>query len=209
MHIKLKIFILKSISKPSVIGSPFQTYILITQFSIPGSCSSQSIHIFNRTIFIYPLINWFSSFFIYPVHFHFFQHIDIITLVKSTSFSVQPQAGKDVTLTLDQTQVDRYDMAAITRKLNAWLSNQVQRRGLIYVLVPERHKDGAIHFHGFFNDVLDRVDSGTMIPPGGGKPRKPRRLPGRLTGAGWCGTSPAGPWALQRPWSWWGSTPRR
>lgn len=79
-----------------------------------------------------------------------------------------------VTLTLDQTQVDRYDMAAITRKLNAWLSNQVQRRGLIYVLVPERHKDGAIHFHGFFNDVLDRVDSGTMIPPGGGKPRKPR-----------------------------------
>lgn len=79
-----------------------------------------------------------------------------------------------VTLTLDQSRVDRYDMAAITRKLNAWLSNQVQRRGLIYVLVPERHKDGAIHFHGFFNDVLDRVDSGTMIPPEGGKPRKPR-----------------------------------
>lgn len=79
-----------------------------------------------------------------------------------------------VTLTLDQSRVDRYDMIAITRKLNAWLSNQVQRRGLKYVLVPERHKDGAIHFHGFFNDVLDRVDSGTMIPPGGGKPRKPR-----------------------------------
>ena len=88
MHIKLKIFILESISKPSVIGSPFQTYILITQFSISGSCCSQSIHIFNRTIFIYPLINRFSSFFIHPVHFHFFQHIDIITLVKSTSFSV-------------------------------------------------------------------------------------------------------------------------
>ena len=79
-----------------------------------------------------------------------------------------------VTLTLDQNRVDRYDMEAITRKLNAWLSNQVQRRGLRYVLVPERHKDGAIHFHGFFNDVLERVDSGTMIPPGGGKPRKPR-----------------------------------
>ena len=79
-----------------------------------------------------------------------------------------------VTLTLDQTQVDRYDMASITRKLNAWLSNQVQRRGLIYVLVPERHKDGAVHFHGFFNDALEMVDSGTMVPPGGGKPRKPR-----------------------------------
>ena len=79
-----------------------------------------------------------------------------------------------VTLTLDKDRVDRYDMAAITRKLNAWLSNQVQRRGLIYVLVPERHKDGAVHFHGFFNDTLEMVDSGTMVPPGGGKPRKPR-----------------------------------
>lgn len=79
-----------------------------------------------------------------------------------------------VTLTLGGDKVDRYDMAAITRKLNTWLSNQVQRRGLRYVLVPERHKDGAIHFHGFFTDVLERVDSGTMIPPGGGRPRKPR-----------------------------------
>ena len=79
-----------------------------------------------------------------------------------------------VTLTLDGSRVDRYDMAGITRKLNAWLSNQVQRRGLKYILVPERHKDGAIHFHGFFNDVLERYDGGTVIPPGGGKPRKPR-----------------------------------
>ena len=65
-----------------------------------------------------------------------------------------------VTLTLNQAQVDRYDMGAITRKLNAWLSNQVQRRGLKYVLVPERHKDGAIHFHGFFNDAVRAVPSG-------------------------------------------------
>ena len=79
-----------------------------------------------------------------------------------------------VTLTLNGEAVDRYDMGAITRKLNAWLSNQVQRRGLAYVLVPERHRDGAIHFHGLFNDALERVDSGTVIPPEGGKPRKPR-----------------------------------
>lgn len=79
-----------------------------------------------------------------------------------------------VTLTLDAGKVDRYDMSAITRKLNAWLSNQVQRRGLKYILVPELHKDGAVHFHGFFNDVLERTDSGTMIPPGGGRPKKPR-----------------------------------
>lgn len=78
-----------------------------------------------------------------------------------------------VTLTLDGAKVDRYDMAAITRKLNAWLDNQVRRRGLCYVLVPERHKDGAVHFHGFFNGALEAVDSGT-VSFGAGKPRKPR-----------------------------------
>lgn len=65
-----------------------------------------------------------------------------------------------VTLTLDRAKVDRYDMAAITRKLNCWLDNAVRRRGLAYVLVPERHQDGAIHFHGFFNDALEVVYSG-------------------------------------------------
>lgn len=65
-----------------------------------------------------------------------------------------------VTLTLNKEMVDRYDMSAITRKLNSWLDNCVRRKGLAYVLVPERHKDGAIHFHGFFNDALPVVDSG-------------------------------------------------
>lgn len=64
-----------------------------------------------------------------------------------------------VTLTLDARQVDRYDMTAITRKMNNWLDNHVRRHGLAYVLVPERHKDGAVHFHGFFNDALRAVDS--------------------------------------------------
>lgn len=65
-----------------------------------------------------------------------------------------------VTLTLNREKVDRYDMKEITRKLNSWLDNQVRRHGLAYVLVPERHKDGAVHFHGFFNDALEVVDSG-------------------------------------------------
>lgn len=78
-----------------------------------------------------------------------------------------------VTLTLDGAKVDRYDVAAVTRKLNAWLSNRVQKDGLRYVLVAERHKDGAIHFHGFMSDSISYVDSGTIagIKP---KPAKPR-----------------------------------
>ena len=79
-----------------------------------------------------------------------------------------------VTLTLDAAKVDRYNMAEITRKLNHWLDNQVRRRGLAYVLVPERHKDGAVHFHGFFNDALEAVDSGTISRPGRKSPQRPR-----------------------------------
>ena len=79
-----------------------------------------------------------------------------------------------VTLTLDSAKVDRYDMSDITRRLNHWCDNQVRRKGLAYVLVPERHKDGAVHFHGFFNDALEAVDSGTMTAPGWKKPRRPR-----------------------------------
>ncbi len=64
-----------------------------------------------------------------------------------------------VTLTLDPAKVDSHDGAAVVKKLNAWCSNMVQRKGLKYILVPERHKKGGIHFHGFFNDCLEVVDS--------------------------------------------------
>ncbi|MBO5707083.1 MAG: hypothetical protein J6S05_08840 [Bacteroidaceae bacterium] len=56
-----------------------------------------------------------------------------------------------VTLTINPDMCDRHDYYEIVKKLSAWLSNRVRRSGLKYVLVPERHKDGAIHFHGFIN----------------------------------------------------------
>lgn len=92
----------------------------------------------------------------------------IVDLARATDFRYF------VTLTLDAERIDRYDDRAIIRKLSTWADNQVRRKGLAYVLVPERHKDGAVHFHGLINDALQLVDSGTMRPPGGGKPRKPR-----------------------------------
>ena len=79
-----------------------------------------------------------------------------------------------VTLTLDPAKVDSHDGAAVVKKLNAWASNAVQRHGLRYILVPERHKKGGIHFHGFFNDAFPAVDSGTVRVPWAKKPRKPR-----------------------------------
>lgn len=79
-----------------------------------------------------------------------------------------------VTLTLDASVIDRYDPKEITRRRNFWLDNQVRRHGLKYVLVPEHHKDGAIHFHGLFNDACEVVESGTWTASGWAKPRRPR-----------------------------------
>lgn len=72
-----------------------------------------------------------------------------------------PDLNLFVTLTLNGEFIDRYDYSAVVKKLNIWLDNRVRRRGLKYIMVAERHKDGAIHFHGLFNsDVCKLVDSG-------------------------------------------------
>lgn len=66
-----------------------------------------------------------------------------------------------VTLTLDSAQVDRYDYKVVINKLRQWLDNLVRRHGFAYLLVPERHKDGAIHFHGLVREAgLKLADSG-------------------------------------------------
>ncbi len=66
-----------------------------------------------------------------------------------------------VTLTLDPAKIDRYDGAAIVRALGRWCDNMVRRHGLRYILVPERHQDGAFHFHGFMaGPGLQALDSG-------------------------------------------------
>lgn len=79
-----------------------------------------------------------------------------------------------VTFTLSADKVNRYDVPSMTRKLNQWLDNRVRRKGLKYIIVPELHKDGALHYHGLINDCLPAVDSGTISRPGDSKPRKPR-----------------------------------
>lgn len=65
-----------------------------------------------------------------------------------------------VTLTLDQAKIDRCDPKVVAQKLGRWADNMVRRHGLKYVLVPELHKKGGIHFHGFFNDAVTTTYSG-------------------------------------------------
>ena len=54
-----------------------------------------------------------------------------------------------VTLTFDGQKVNRYDYGETSKKLSQWLKNLHRRLPDIrYMFVPEKHKDGAYHFHG-------------------------------------------------------------
>lgn len=77
-----------------------------------------------------------------------------------------------VTLTFDKAHIDRKNIGACNSAVNNFLKNAVSRKGLVYVLVPEYHKDGSIHLHGFFNEALTFIDSGTVKVKGYEKPMK-------------------------------------
>lgn len=101
-----------------------------------------------------------------------------------------PELDTFVTLTCDAQKVDRYDPAAILARYRSWLGNRVARRGLAYVLVPELHKDGAVHFHGLMNAAaLQLRPSGTYLPPPElrepGKKARPRRPRSQRQAAEW------------------------
>lgn len=55
-------------------------------------------------------------------------------------------------------EIDKSSYEECYKKLGVWLSNRVQRSGLMYVIVPERHKSGDIHFHGIMNSSALKLD---------------------------------------------------
>ena len=64
-----------------------------------------------------------------------------------------------VTLTFDKARWDRYDLQARVHELMQWFQNYKRDHdGFKYLLVPEFHKDGAVHFHGLMSgiDVADQ-----------------------------------------------------
>lgn len=63
---------------------------------------------------------------------------------------------------------DKADWGDCYEYLKTWLSNRVQRHGLKYVIVPERHKSGAIHFHGILNSEALHMER--AISPKSGRP---------------------------------------
>lgn len=62
-----------------------------------------------------------------------------------------------VTFTFSPEKVNRYDYDECIKKLKMWL-DYVRRSSpaLSYLVVPEKHKDGAYHFHGLFSGLDDK-----------------------------------------------------
>ncbi len=63
-----------------------------------------------------------------------------------------PDLDTFATFTISPEHVeDRASWEDVYHRLKIWLSDRVQRRGLKYVICPERHKKGGIHFHAIMN----------------------------------------------------------
>ncbi|GEM_PF-5185568 len=60
-----------------------------------------------------------------------------------------------VTLTFDKDKIDRYDYKTICKSMLKFFDNYKQRKSkdFKYMIIPEQHKDGAFHFHGYFAGV--------------------------------------------------------
>lgn len=65
------------------------------------------------------------------------------------------------TWTLDPRMIDRYDADTVKKALLTFLKNLSRRKGFRYVIVPEYHKDGAIHFHGLCNLGSAQIERAT------------------------------------------------
>lgn len=64
-----------------------------------------------------------------------------------------------ITFTFSSDVVDRYDYQAVVVKMRGWLNRcRMKNEDFRYMVVPERHKDGAYHFHGLFANVEGVLD---------------------------------------------------
>lgn len=62
-----------------------------------------------------------------------------------------------LTLTIDPRKYDRHDLKKYHKDLTQWLRDYNKRNGtaIKYLLIPEMHKDGSWHMHGFLMGLPD------------------------------------------------------
>lgn len=60
-----------------------------------------------------------------------------------------------ITLTLNKDKMNRYDLDAFIKALGQFIRDNRKRKGsdIEYVLIPEKHKDGAYHMHGLIKGI--------------------------------------------------------
>lgn len=71
-----------------------------------------------------------------------------------------------ITWTLDAEKINRYDASEVSKKLKKFLNNKVSRNNARYLVIPEHHKDGAIHMHGLLSGDFEMVDGGHRLLDG-------------------------------------------
>ncbi|WP_313342961.1 hypothetical protein [Sedimentibacter sp.] len=75
-----------------------------------------------------------------------------------------------VTLTFSKFKIDRYDLKEVKKRMGKFFNNYKNRKNpdFCYLLIPEFHKDGAIHFHGLIkglrNEDLKLFSLDDVIP---------------------------------------------
>lgn len=68
-----------------------------------------------------------------------------------------------MTITIDPEQFDSKDVKEVYKRLRVWLTHQVSRKGLKYLLIPEYHENGGIHAHALINDCFKLEHSGRYL----------------------------------------------
>lgn len=76
-----------------------------------------------------------------------------------------------VTFTFDPEKVNRYNMTHCFSQMQKWLWSQQRKHDgeLRYIIVPEHHKDGAIHFHALMGGLKHQLKKTNVISRKSGK----------------------------------------
>jgi len=100
------------------------------------------------------------------------ERTDILKRAKDKVFDIafSNEWSYFLTITFNGSEYDFSNADFVKKKLRRWLENQVKRKDMKYLLIPERHKNGGIHCHALINDCFDVVDSGTRLVTGYNKP---------------------------------------
>ncbi len=82
-----------------------------------------------------------------------------------------------LTVTFSNEKVDRYNYDEVVKKYSKQLDNLKQRHfpNMEYMMVPERHEDGAYHFHGLIKGIPENAFQNAINPHTGKKIRKANR----------------------------------